>query len=59
MKWVFIVKQNRIRVAYGESLYKELAIIEGCHYFLMYADEDYSKMTLEIKCIKEKKDDND
>lgn len=49
MKWVFILKQDSVIVARGEGEDKDFILREACHYFSMYAEEDFKKINMEIK----------
>lgn len=48
-KWKFIIKQDGLMVARGEGEDKEFILSEAEHYFSMYEEEDFKKMTLEVK----------
>lgn len=49
MTWYFKIMQDGLKVANGEAPKKNDCICEACHYFSMYAEEDFKKMTMEIK----------
>lgn len=48
-KWSFKLKQDGLTVALGVGFDKDFVVSEAEHYLLQYLDEDYSKMTLELK----------
>lgn len=48
-EWSFKLKQDGLTVAQGFGFDKEFLIGEAEHYLLLYLDDDYSKMTLELK----------
>lgn len=48
-EWSFKLKQDGLTVAQGFGFDKDFVISEAEHYLLQYLDEDYSKMTLELK----------
>lgn len=47
--WKFIIKQDRLIVARGYGKDKECVINECFHYLSLYSEEDFKKMTMEIK----------
>lgn len=51
-KWKFIIKQDGLMVARGEGEDKDFILSEAGHYFSMYEEEDFKKMTLEVKEVK-------
>lgn len=48
-KWKFEIKQDGLMVARGEGEDKEFILSEAEHYFSIYEEEDFKKMTLEVK----------
>lgn len=48
-EWSFKLKQDGLTVVQGLGFDKDFVISEVEHYLLQYLDEDYSKMTLELK----------
>lgn len=52
--WKFKIKQDNLTVVRGQAEDKEDAIGECLHYVYLYAEEDFSKMVIEIK--KDEKD---
>lgn len=48
-EWSFKLKQDGLTVAQGVGFDKDFVIAEAENYLLRYLDEDYSKMTLELK----------
>lgn len=48
-EWNFKLKQDGLTVARGFGFDKDFVIAEVEHYLLQYLNEDYSKMTLELK----------
>ena len=47
--WKFTIKQDKLTVARGQAKDKEDALGEAFHYAMVYAEEDFSKMVIEIK----------
>ena len=47
--WKFKIKQDNLTVVRGQAEDKEDAIGECLHYVYLYAEEDFSKMVIEIK----------
>ena len=56
MTWHFKIRQDGLTVVRGEAPEKEDCLCEGCHYFSMYAEEDFEKMSMEIKEVDDKGD---
>lgn len=52
--WKFIIKQDSLKVASGFGEDKESVLDECFHYISLYAEENFKKMTIEIKEVKEK-----
>jgi len=48
-EWSFVLKQDGLTVSRGFGYDKYDIVAEAEHYFTMYLDEDYTKMTLELK----------
>lgn len=48
-KWTFKIKQDGLIVANGFCDNKELAVNEAFRYLSQYAEEEFGKMTLEIR----------
>ena len=47
--WKFTIKQDGLKVASGFGEDKEFILGECFHYLSQYAEEDFKKMTMEIK----------
>lgn len=47
--WKFTIKQDKLTVVKGQAKDKEDALREAFHYAMVYAEEDFSKMVIEIK----------
>lgn len=52
--WKFTIKQDGLVVARGFGEEKEIIVREMIHYADLYAEEDFNKMTIEIKKEQEK-----
>lgn len=48
-EWVFVIKQDGLTVAKGFTYDKEKCLSEACHYWTQYEEEDFRKMTMEVK----------
>ena len=48
-EWVFTIKQDGLKVAGGFAFNKEDCLSEACHYWAQYEEEDFTKMTMEVK----------
>ena len=47
--WKYSIKQDGLKVASGFGDDKEFVFNECFHYVSLYAEEDFKKMTIEIK----------
>lgn len=52
--WKFTIKQDGVKVASGFADEKEFALDECFRYLAQYAEEDFTKMTMEIKETEER-----
>lgn len=52
--WKFTIKQDGLKVASGFGEEKEFILGECLHYLSLYAEENFKKMTMEIKEVEER-----
>ena len=52
-KWTWQIKQDNLVVVKGFADDKEIALTEASHYANQYFDENFSKMTVTIKELKQ------
>lgn len=52
--WKFTIKQDGLKVASGLGDDKEFVLDECFHYLSLYSEEEFKKMTIEIKEVESK-----
>lgn len=51
--WKFTIKQDGLKVTSGFGEDKEFVLDECFHYLYLYAEENFKKMTMEIKEVED------